>query len=519
MQPPQQSDVDPEAVQSWAHGLDDLMQRIGQHYGRREARERAHDYVRALLSPVERKNAWQLAEMASNHTPYGMQNLLGRASWDADRVRDELRAYVSEHLGDPEGILVVDETCIPKKGTKSAGVTRQYCGSLGKRENCQVAVLLAYAGAQGHAFLDRELYLPQGWTEDAQRRQETGIPAELEFRTKPQIASQLLGRALDAGVLATWVTGDEVYGSPYALRADLEERRQRYVLGVAANQYVWAGWGQLRVDELLRDVTEDVWIRLSCGAGAKGPRVYDWAARRINCPVDGWERWGLARRSLAEPVELAYYLVFVPAGTSLEAVVQVAGRRWTIEAAIAEAKGEVGLDQYELRSWTGWYRHITLALVAHAYLAVTRATADAERAKRGVYPPSATHSLAALRRQRGLAGRSACVWRRSAACCGGWCGRCTRRWRWCSAGRGGVDGTKQLHGSATIAAVSLIYNCSTRRNSSAPRLSAAVRRACLRPPCILSVWVYACTGATDRPPQLLEAARKLGSSRPDTQRA
>jgi SRSO17 transposase len=404
MPAPQHRDIEPEVVHAWADELVDLMQRIGRHFARREARERAHDYVRALLSPAERKNAWQLAESVGDRTPYGVQNLLGRAAWDADRVRDELRAYVSEHLGDPDGILVVDETCIPKKGTKSAGVARQYCGSLGKRENCQVAVLLAYAGAQGHAFLDRELYLPKVWAEDAERRREAGVPAGVEFRTKPQLARQMLARALDAGVPAAWVSGDEVYGSTYALRADLEARHQRYVLGVASNQSVWAGFAQVRVDELLREVTEDAWIRLSCGAGAKGPRVYDWAARRINCPVDGWERWGLARRSLAEPVELAYYLVFVPAGTSLEAVVPVAGRRWTIEAAIEEAKGEVGLDQYEVRGWTGWQRHITLALVAHAYLAVTRATADAERAKKGAYSPSAIRSLAAFRRQRGLAG-------------------------------------------------------------------------------------------------------------------
>jgi SRSO17 transposase len=403
MRTPQQSDVGPEAVQTWADGLDDLMQRIGQHFGRREARERAHDYVRALLSPVERKNAWQLAEMAGNHTPYGVQNLLGRASWDADRVRDELRAYVTEHLGEADGILVVDETCFPKKGTKSAGVARQYCGSLGKRENCQVGVLLAYVGAKGHAFLDRELYLPQAWTEDADRRQAAGIPAEMEFRTKPQIASQLLARALDAGVPAAWVTGDEVYGSPYALRADLEARHQRYVLGVAANQHVWVGFGQRRVDELLREVPEDRWVRLSCGEGAKGPRLYDWTARHINCPVDGWERWVLGRRALTDPAELAYYLVFVPVGTALEDVVHVAGRRWTIEAAIEEAKGEVGLDQYEVRSWTGWYRHITLAMLAHTFLAVTRAAAD-EQVKRGAYQPSATRSLAAFRRQRGLAG-------------------------------------------------------------------------------------------------------------------
>jgi SRSO17 transposase len=406
MYAPPHTDSVPEEVQAWAHGLDEVMQRIGRHFVRREARERARAYIHALLSPVERKNAWQLAEIIGDRTPYGLQHLLGRSTWDADAVRDELRAYVSEHLGEPDGILVVDETCFPKKGIQSVGVARQYCGSLGKRENCQVGVLLAYASVRGHAFIDRELYLPKTWTEDPPRIQAAGVPPEVEFRTKPQLARQLLARALDAGVPAMWVTGDEVYGSAYELRSALEERRQRYVLGVAANQYVWAEWGQLRVDELLREMPAHAWVRLSCGEGAKGPRMYDWAAQRIKCPSDGWERWVLGRRALTDPMDLAYYLVFVPASTALEDVVHVAGRRWTIEEAIAEAKGEVGLDQYEVRRWTGWYRHVTLALIAHAYLAMTRATADTERTKRGAYPPSATRSLTAFRRQRGLAGSS-----------------------------------------------------------------------------------------------------------------
>jgi SRSO17 transposase len=404
MPAPQHRDVEPEAVQAWADGLDELMQRIGQHFARREARERAHDYVCALLSPVERKNAWQLAEMAGDHTPYGVQHLLGRAVWDAEVVRDELREYVVEQLGDPDGILVVDETCVPKKGAQSVGVARQYCGSLGKRENCQVAVLLAYVGARGHAVIDRELYLPQSWTADPARLQAAGVPAEVSFRTKPQLAQQLLARALDAGVPAAWVTGDEVYGGVYALRAMLEDRRQRYVLGVASNQFVWVGFEQVRVDELLGGLATDAWVRLSCGDGAKGPRVYDWVAQELNCPVEGWERWALGRRSVAEPDELAYYLVFVPSGTALAGVVRVAGRRWSIEAAIEEAKGEVGLNQYEVRRWTGWYRHVTLALLAHAYLAVTRATAAAASEKKGAPSPMPTGSLAAFRQRRGLAG-------------------------------------------------------------------------------------------------------------------
>jgi SRSO17 transposase len=362
------------------------------------------EYLTALLSPVERKNAWQLAEIAGDHTPYGLQNLLGRAEWDVDRVRDELRGYVITHLGDSEGILVLDETSFPKKGTKSVGVARQYCGSLGKRENCQVGVLLAYAGPQGHAFIDRELYLPKEWTQEAARLREAGVPEGVAFRTKPQIAKRLLERTLDAGVSAKWVTADEGYGGDFGLRSGLEDRRQRYVLGVASNQYVWSGFSQLRIDALLRGLPEGAWERQSCGEGSKGPRVYDWARARINCPVEGWERWALGRRSLTNPEDLAYYLVFVPTGTPLEEVVRTAGRRWTIEEAIEEAKSEVGLDQYEVRSWRGWYRHITLALLAHAYLAVTRGAANSGATKKGVYQAGATRSLAEFKQKRGLSG-------------------------------------------------------------------------------------------------------------------
>lgn len=392
-------------VWEWAEGLQELAHRIGRHFARREALERAMEYLRALLSPVERKNAWQLAEIAGDQTPYGLQNLLGRAEWDVDRVRDELRGYAIEHLGGSEGILVLDETSFPKKGTKSVGVARQYCGSLGKRENCQVGVLLAYTGPKGHAFLDRELYLPKTWTQDAERLREAGVPEGVTFQTKPQIGKRLLERALDAGVLVKWVTADEVYGGDFGLRSCLEDRRQAYVLGVASNQYVWSGFSQLRIDALLCGLPEEAWVRRSCGEGSKGPRVYDWARARLNCPVAGWERWALARRSLTDPEDLAYYLVFVPADTSLEEVVRAAGRRWTIEEAIEEAKSEVGLDQYEVRSWRGWYRHLTLSMLAHAYLAVTRAAANAgETKKRGCTKRAGTGSLAAFKQRRGLSG-------------------------------------------------------------------------------------------------------------------
>ncbi len=400
----QPAEVRQEEVRGWAEGLEEIAGRIGSHFARREARERATEYIRALLSPAERKNSWQLAEIAGDDNPYGLQHLLGRSEWDHDRVRDELRVYVLEHLGDPEGVLVLDETSFPKKGNKSVGVARQYCGSLGKRDNCQVGVLLSYAGSKGYAFVDRELYLPKEWAQDVERLREAGVPEGVEFWTKPEIGRRMLQRALDAGVPARWVLADEGYGGDYKLRLLLEERWHRYVLAVASNQYVWAGFYQLRVDELIRGLGEDTWQRLGCGEGSKGPRVYDWASTRLNCPVQEWERWALCRRSLADPDELAYYLVFVPAGTPLDEVVRAAGRRWTIEEAIEQAKGEVGLDQYEVRSWRGWYRHITLSMLAHAYLAVTKTAANSKAAKGGAFCPSATSSLAKFKRRRGLAG-------------------------------------------------------------------------------------------------------------------
>lgn len=394
-------DVD---VRRWAAGLEELSARLSPHFARRDAHQRATQYLRALVSPVERKNGWQLAEIAGERTPYAMQHLLGRAVWDVDLVRDALQAYVVAHLGDAEGMLILDETSFPKKGSKSAGVGRQYCGSLGKRENCQVGVLLAYAGPAGCAFIDRALYLPKAWTEDLERRREAGIPAEVPFATKPEIGRQMLERALDGGTPATWVVADEIYGGDYRLRACVEDRRCRYVLGVAANQYVWVGWEQRRVDAVIRDLAASAWSRLSCGDGTKGPRVYDWARVGLTSPVAGWERWALCRRSVAEPEDLAYYLVFVPSGTPLAEIVRAAGSRWHIEEAIAEAKGEVGLDHYEVRRWQGWYRHLTLALLAHAYLVVTRAIAAPDAAKGGMTSPTGVSSLAAFRQRRGLAG-------------------------------------------------------------------------------------------------------------------
>ncbi len=369
-------------------------------------------YLRVLLSPVERKNGWQVAEEAGEATPYGMQHLLDRAKWDPDGVRDELRSYVSETLGDEAAVLVIDETGFLKKGSKSVGVQRQYSGTAGRIENCQVGVFMSYASAKGTCLLDRELYLPKSWTRDPERCREARVPAEVRFATKPELAARMLWRTLDAGVPASWVTGDTVYGSNPKLRAGLEARGQAYALGVRCHEWVEVNGERVRVDRLAKGLSASVWRSLSAGAGAKGPRLYEWAAVALSSPAPaGWQRWLVVRRSLpgaAVQDKLAYVLVFAKAGTTLEEMVQAIGSRWTVEQCFEVGKGEVGLADYEVRSWHGWYRHVTLALVAQAFLTVMRVQSQGEPGKkrlRRLPSParsSPTSSLSQFKHQRGL---------------------------------------------------------------------------------------------------------------------
>ena len=361
----------------WAEGIERVHDCIAGRFRRPEPRKRALEYLKGLLSPVERKNGWQLAEWAGDATPCGVQRLLPGYVWDADLVRDDLKRYVVEHLGGGDAILVVDETGFLKKGDKSVGVQRQYSGTAGRTGNSQVGVFLAYAGAGGRTLLDRELYLPQVWADDWERRREAGVPDSVGFQTKGQLARQMLERALESGVPFTWFTGDEVYGSDRNLRLWLEREGVPHVLAIKRSEKLWAltekGPRQVRADRLAAQVEESGWVRCSAGDGAKGPRVYGWAVmdiRPLGEPGKGY--WLLVRRSIANPGELAYYVCYGPAGTALAELVRVAGRRWTIEECFEEAKGQVGLDQYEVRRWDGWYRHITLAMLAHAYLAVIR---------------------------------------------------------------------------------------------------------------------------------------------------
>ncbi|MFI6673114.1 IS701 family transposase, partial [Streptomyces sp. NPDC050481] len=344
-----------------------VMARIARRFQRVEPRATAHAFVLGLLSGVERKNCWGLAEQAGHARPGPMQRLLRSARWDADEVRDDIRAYVFEHLGADDGVLIVDETGFLKKGTASAGVQRQYTGTAGRIENTQVGVFLAYASSRGRALIDRRLYLPDAsWCRDAERRTRAGVPDQAEFATKPTLAGQMIAAALDAGIDASWVTGDEAYGQDPGLRALLESRRTGYVLAVACSTRVRINQGRTtaRADAVADRLPASAWHRQSAGAGAKGPRYYDWAWIKIN--ADDY-RHLLIRRNPGSG-ELAFYLCWSPRRVPLSELVRVAGTRWCVEECFQAAKGQVGLDHYQVRHWTAWHRHITLAMLALAFL-------------------------------------------------------------------------------------------------------------------------------------------------------
>jgi SRSO17 transposase len=379
-------------VQDWAAGLEEVHRRIAGAFGRAEPRARVLAYLRGLLGQLERKNGWTLAETAGEVSPDGMQRLLRTADWNADAVRDELRDYVVERLG-PGGVLIVDETGFIKKGVRSAGVGRQYTGTTGKIDNCQIGVFCAYATGTGRALIDRELYLPRAWVDDRERARAAGIGDEVGFATKPELARRMLGRALDAGVPAGWVCADEVYGQDKRLRVWCEAHQLAYVLATRSNDTVaTTDWRQRQVRTMIAELPETAWQRRSAGAGAHGQRLYDWARLELLAGFEpSWARWVLGRRSIptepgAEP-ELAYYVCAGPTETTLEQLIAVAAGRWRIEECFQAAKNEAGLDSYQVRDYTAWYRHITLAMLAHAYLSATRATA-----KKGAPQPETASS-------------------------------------------------------------------------------------------------------------------------------
>jgi SRSO17 transposase len=374
--------------------------RFADVFGRKEPRAQAVKYLRGLMAPVPRKNSWQVAEAVGDPIPDATQRLLYRAHWSADAARDRLLRYAIEVFGEEDGIGVVDETGFIKKGTHSVGVKRQYSGTAGKVENCQIGVFLSYATAKGHVLLDRRLYLPEEWANDPQRRAEAKVPTDVEFQTKPEQAMAVLETAWQAGVPMRWVAGDEVYGDSTELR-DLVARRERwYVLAVRTLTPVWTERppvvepepqvrGRPRtkarlaegapvattVKEVVASWRESRWQRLSVAEGEKGLITYDWACQRVVESCDGLpgrDAWLLARRSVSDPTDIAYYLSNAPVDTPLMKLAEVASTRYTVEQCIEEAKGETGLDEYEVRFWHSWHRHITLSMMAHTWLASVR---------------------------------------------------------------------------------------------------------------------------------------------------
>lgn len=391
-----------KTIEQWPAYLQELHARIAHRFLRPEVRARAYRYLAGLLGNVRRKNGWQMAEAIGESRPRGVQHLLNDAHWEADEVREDLRDYVAFHLGDVEsGVLIVDETGFLKKGEKSVGVARQYTGTAGKRENCQVGVFLCYSSSEGAAFIDRELYLPEEWAYDPDRRGEAGVPGKVRFATKGELAKAMLRRALEAGIPARWVVADTVYGTARGLRGWLEERGCYYVLAVPETRGVYHKGHQRQARMVAGSLPQEAWIRVSSGVGSKGDRLYDWACLALpDEPVSETTlvctgRWLLMRRSIEDPTEYAYYLAYGPSETPVKELIWIAGRRWAIEDSFEAAKGEVGLDEYEVRKWDGWYRHITLCLLAHAYLVVLRSVTDHNEqgaAKGGIFTQISTPS-------------------------------------------------------------------------------------------------------------------------------
>ncbi|MER5991469.1 IS701 family transposase [Streptomyces viridosporus] len=347
------------------------MGRIASRFRRVEPRRHAREFVLGLLAGLPRKNCWTLAEHVGHTSPDRLQHLLARAKWDADEVRDDLRDFVGDHLGADGVVLVVDETGGLKKGTHTVGVQRQYTGTAGRIENSQVAVYLVYSTPRGHAAVDRELYVPRSWTDDPDRCHAAGIPDTHTFATKPQLAARMIERALDAGIPAGWVTGDEVYGDNARLRDTLEERGQNYVLAVSCRHHITTPAGKIRADALVKRIPKRAWQKLSAGAGAKGQRYYDWALAAILDERPG-HRHLLVRRN-RRTGELAYYRCYSTTLTTLQTLVKIAGRRWTVEETFQSSKGLAGLDEHQVRRWTSWHRWVTLAMLAHAFLAAVTA--------------------------------------------------------------------------------------------------------------------------------------------------
>jgi SRSO17 transposase len=404
-----------EDLEQWQEAFERFHARFADLFERSESREQAKKYLRGLLAQAERKNSWQMAEVVGDRVPDRMQRLLYRVPWDADVACDRLQQFVIETFGDEEAIGVVDETSFVKKGTRSVGVARQYLGAAGKVENGQVTTVLSYAAKGAHVFLDRRLYLPEVWAGDLLRRRQAHVPDEVPFQTKPEQARQMLLHAWEQGVPMRWVTGDEVYGDAPRLRETIQRHGRFYVLAVSASTPVWTERPEIeephaqtggrprsvprlaqgaplarQVREVIAALPASAWKRLAVVEGEKGPIDYHWVRTRViesRDQLPGPQVWLLARRSLSDPKQIAYYLAYAPTRTSLQTLIRIASTRYTVEQCIEEAKGETGLDQYEVRFWHSWYRHITLSMMAHAWLASVRLHEQEKKAQKQMSLP------------------------------------------------------------------------------------------------------------------------------------
>jgi len=359
----------------WQADFDGVMARVAGRFGRVEPRRTARQFVLGLLSDIERKNCWWLAERAGHGGPQAMQRLLREAVWDADQVRDDVRDLVAETLGRPDGVLIADETGVLKKGVHSVGVQRQYTGTAGRIENSQVAVFLAYASSAGRALIDRRIYLPSSWVDDPERCAAAGIPEGAEFATKPRLALGMITAAVRGRVPAGWVTGDEVYGNDPAFRAGVQALGLGYVLAVACDHRVTVNHGatRMRADRIAAELPEAAWQRYSAGVGSKGPRWYAWAW--IEASTADMPGHTLLIRRNTTTGELAFYRCWTSTPVTLATLVRVAGARWCVEESFQAAKGQVGLDQYQVRGWKPWHRFVTLAMLALAFLSMLTAAA------------------------------------------------------------------------------------------------------------------------------------------------
>jgi len=380
-----------------ASALRDVKGRMRQVFAQERTASNAGLFLDGLLSDEPRKTGWMRSERVGDPGPWRQQELLGRDRWDADALRDLVREYAVEHLEDAEAVLVIDETGFLKQGKKSCGVARQYTGSAGKITNCQIGVFATYASRHGHAFIDRALYLPKGWTDDPLRLKATYVPEDVGFATKPQLAARMIARAAAAGVPFRWVAADSVYGVG-DIEGDLRQLGKGYVLGVGST-HVFRSWGKKPLvagtaAEIANTLEPSDWKRLSAGEGTKGPRLHDWCYLELadldtdefNAANHGlWTRGLLLRRNI-EDGELAYFTTWCPAGTAIETLVNVEGHRWSIEDSFETAKNEFGLDHNETRSWHGWHRHVSLVMMAFAMMAAIRHQANQATLKKTKIP-------------------------------------------------------------------------------------------------------------------------------------